>query len=84
LSITDDFHVVPKKPNLQVAEGDYGDIFNFHFPGDAEGSESFDRILHVIQQIKAGQVTSLVPLAEVSEVRPPLTARDRSVSMSVV
>lgn len=57
---------MPKKPNLHLMEDDSKEsaVYNFHFPSDAEGSESFDRILHVLQCVMSGAAHTLVPLVQ--------------------
>lgn len=67
LAVTEHIGFVPKKPNLHLMEDDSKEssVYNFHFPSDAEGSESFDRILHVLQCVTSGAAHSLVPLVQI-------------------
>lgn len=71
LAVTDKVGFVPKKPNLHLMEDDSKEtaVYNFHFPGDAEGSESFDRMLHVLQCVVSGAAHTLVPLAQMVHTR---------------
>eukprot|EP00892_Ulva_mutabilis_P004826 jgi/Ulvmu1/2715/UM014_0172.1 len=66
LAVTKEFGFVPKKPNLHLTEDDSKEstVYNFHFAGDAEGSESFDRIVHVLQSIMSGAAHSMMPLVQ--------------------
>ena len=66
LAVATELRFVSKKPNLHLTKDDSREstVYNFHFPGDAEGSESFDRVVHVLQSIISGVAHSLVPLVQ--------------------